>query len=108
MSTSKFSIHNQLAVDVDRAGFIDALKRSIKKLHRDTSDGKHTLAQLMTVAAHRVGYDQWSLFIQDIPRMTEKRFEQVQEIFDQIGVLPRLPPPEVDMFDDYWFDASGD
>lgn len=94
----------------ERAAFVDALKRAIKRIHRDNPRGQQTLSQLMTVYAHQVGYNQWSLFVQDISQMSWQRFDRIQEIFDQKGVLPRIPAEDDGeiWFDDYWFDASGD
>lgn len=90
-----------------RNEFIDELKRSIKAL-RKKSDNGLSLTQYQNLIARSLGYPAFNLLAADIPSCKQETFWKVQDMARLKGLVSEDVEDELDFFDDYWFDASGD
>ncbi|TDR46277.1 hypothetical protein EDF80_105312 [Pseudomonas brenneri] len=90
-----------------RNEFIDELKRSIKTL-RKKSDNGLSLTQYQNLIARSLGYPAFNLLAADIPSCKQETFWRVLDMARLKGLVSEDVEDELDFFDDYWFDASGD
>lgn len=90
-----------------RNKFIEELKRSIKTL-RKKSDNGLSLTQYQNLIALSLGYPAFNLLAADIPSCKHKTFWRVLDMARLKGLVSEDVEDELDFFDDYWFDASGD
>jgi len=90
-----------------RNEFIDELKRSIKTL-RKKSDNGLSLTQYQNLIARSLGYPAFNLLAADIPSCKQETFWRVLDVARLKGLVSEEVVDDLDFFDDYWFDASGD
>lgn len=90
-----------------RNEFIDELKRSIKTLRKKSNHGL-SLTQYQNLIARSLGYPAFNLLAADIPSCKQETFWRVLDMARLKGLVSEDVEDELDFFDDYWFDASGD
>ncbi len=91
----------------DRDLYADTLRRRLKQINKLANDGT-PLSKLYDVAAMKVGYNNWSLFIKDLPIMSFARFQHVKDIFHDAGVLEYADYDQDIDIDEFWFEGAGD
>ena len=90
-----------------RNEFIEELQRSIKVMHKN-SDKSLSLTQEQNLVARSLGYPAWNLLAEDIPSCGHEQFWKVLAAARFKGLVSEEVDDGPDIFDDYWFDASGD
>ncbi|MCQ4265529.1 hypothetical protein CXK91_21835 [Stutzerimonas stutzeri] len=90
-----------------RDQYADALKRRLKQINKRSNDDT-PLSALYDAAAMKVGYNNWSLFIKDLPSMSDARFKYVQDVFHNADVLAHADYDQDIDIDEFWFEGAGD
>lgn len=95
--------HDQARANPESYG--DYLKRRLKQKKRIEGD-ERPLSVIYDSVARRAGYNNWSLFLRNLPLMSPSRFEDVQFALFH-ALIPETEGGDLD-FDEFWFDGAGD